>query len=331
MEYINFIEVLVELSLTSGETEFLKYLVHSAGRYPDFARLLHENPEVEANLIGVANRAFESRIPEPISSTEIAMSMIGFFPARNYLAASITRKSNRLTPWDPTLREILHFALNGEEMGGELGSRYFAAGLIYDFVLHALKKTIKKGIVISNPKFVLDIWNHGLQICAISRNLANRLFSPEMEKEICFHALLHDIGKLVHCFIDESLTLEQTDNGVRVVPNFPEQVWRENGKKMGVSHDLTGYLVLDQLGFVPDSSWITLYHHQPFLAARRGETVHLYTTIIWLADQLSKYRELHRSARHSEKMLSGWYRILQPFLDIPEEKFKLEISRIVVR
>lgn len=333
LNYINFIDVLVELSISEQERKFLKQLSYSAGTYPDFARVLKESPEISANLVEVANQAFGARLTEPITSTEIALSMIGFIPARNYLAAAIIRKKNHgTTPWDDAIKNTLRFALDGETQGGALAPRFFAAGFVYDFVLHALKKKIKDGNVKSNPKFVVDIWAHQLQVCSVAKNIAQRFFpGTEIEQEVCFHALLHDIGKLIFCFMDESSILEQTPNGVRVLPNFPDKEWAEESRKFGLSHDMVGHLAVAQLGFAPDTSWTVLYHHQPFLAGRHGGTVQLYTTIVWLADQLCRYRELHHVSRYYEKMVSGWYRVLSPFLKgVTEVQFISNISRFVI-
>lgn len=358
--------ILGEMALDQDETSFLKALSQSAGRYPDFVKILEENPTIEANLINASNQAYGTRLSESITSTDVALGMMGFIQARNFLVASIIRKANQLTPWDESIKQMLRFALEGEMIGGSLASRYFAAGFVFDFVVDALQRSGPKSDgPPALPKFVSDTWRHSLQVCSVSRQLVNRLFpESEIEKEICSHALLHDIGKLPLYFMDEEIIAaqiqaeakralkkalvgtatrglallgkgeslleseaegkreseieedsEESTGPDRALFCFPERAWVQQSQKYGMTHDALGHMIVWNLGFFPDAHWIVLYHHHPYLAARRGKTVQMYTTLVWLSDQICRYREYHRQSRVNDRMITGWYMIVKPFLE----------------
>src|SRR5690349_13769252 len=73
------------ISFSPSEIEFLRQLRFAGGKYTDFAKILSENQEIEANLLSVANSVFEARLKEPITSAAVALSMIGFLSSRNFL------------------------------------------------------------------------------------------------------------------------------------------------------------------------------------------------------------------------------------------------------
>ncbi len=365
--------VLGELIISVEESNFLKSLTHSAGRYPDFARILKENPTVEANLIDVANRSFGAKMSELIESTEVALGMMGFVSSRNYLAASIIRRDQVMTPWDDSLKTVLRYALEAEMYGGALAPKYFSAGFVFDFVLGILLKPDSEGQLPPTPKFVADLWKHSLQVCSIARQLSNRFYpNSDFEKDICLHALLHDIGKLVFYFLDDdyfekqfkekmkqklirnepSLVLREAaivglkpasielshvkDPEVEFIKKrdlicFPEDCWEAEIEKYELSHDMMSHLILWTLGFFPDTHWIVLYHHQPFLAERRGSAIHQHATLVWLADQIARYREFHQMPRVGDKMISGWFQVVKPFLpDSSDLKFRAIVNSLTM-
>ncbi len=332
LDFSKFVDtVLLELSRGKYETDFLRCLASSGGNYPVFAQILRDNASLKERLLHTANRVFGLKLEREITSTEVALGMIGFIPSRNYIAATMIEKSGIEDPWDNSIKNVIRFALEGEQAGGDLSSRYFAAGLVFDFISSSMVSLQERRSGLEPAELLAPIWKHSLQVCSISRQLVNRLFPVmDLEKEICVHALLHDVGKagallLEYCSDNESGLEHLKSNG------FPERKIKEEWEKEEVSHDSMGHLILWALGFLPDTLWTTLYHHQPYLALRKGRVVHQQATLIWLADQICRYREFHHGLRPGDRMVSGWFNVVKPIL--PENgsfsSFKAVVTSLV--
>ncbi len=307
-----------------SEIEFLRQLRFAGGKYTDFAKILQENHEIETNLLSVANSVFAARLKEPVTSAAVALSMIGFLSSRNFLAASMIRRNDKdLIPDDPSVSRTLHYALAGESIygiEGMLSADYFVAGLVFDILVSILTQPTEEGIKIERPLFVDELWKHGLQVANIACQLARGLLPDlNLEKDLCVDGILHDIGKFVIYSDKDAFTLEQ----IKREKTLPDQMWMREVEEEGMPHDTFGHFILWNLGFLSDSSWVVMYHHQPFLASRLGSTAYMRATLIWLADHISRNREYHHRPRVSERILSNWYEASSPALGrCTEERFK---------
>lgn len=304
LDFSKFVKEIVNpLHFPSKEKRLLKQLRFSGGTYSDFANILSEVPEFEKSLLEAANAMFESKLKEPLSVASVALSMIGFIPARNFLTASLlTNSSTKILPNHPDLSKVLRYSLEGESQGGEHSGEYFLAGFVFDLITSVLVPpalaTSKGGY-----SYLNNIWKHGLSVTKIAIQLSKKI-APEisLERDLILDGMLHDIGKVAY-----DLLAPELDKTTGKTPPLSETRWLEESKVFSIPHDALGFLMLSRLGFLEDTSWVVLFHHQPFLAENRGSSIYARTMLIWLADHLVRYREHHRSSKMSDRILDNWY------------------------
>lgn len=332
----------------------MRSLSYAAGKYPDFAQVLKNFKETEGTLIDAVNDLLKARGKEPIQSTAVALSMIGFTPARNFLASSIVNKKNRkLTPWDTGVARTLNFAIAGEAAGGNMGLRYFTAGMIFDIIISLYVPPEPDGSIKRIPQYAKDLWKHGIAVSSIANHLAERLIPQiDLERDICIDGLLHDIGKLVAFFLNgeypmaegSAPALAETQPGALTadvpasdIPSvtkkmLPEAAWMAEVEAGPFPHDVLGHLVLWRLGFLEETSWVTMYHHQPFLAAKKGNVVHMRATLIWLADHLYRFHDYHHVDRFVDETINRYYDVVSKvFKNCKKDEFKRAVNSISFR
>lgn len=315
------------LSCPPAAQEFLLRLRFAGGKYSDFAEVLSGLPDSEANLLRAANQVFEGKLKEKLTNPSVALSMIGFLPSRNFLAASMVGGGANLLPGQPEIANWLRYALEGEAQGGEYAPDYFLAGIIFDLLTAELipvsELAPKGGKKKGSGDFVSNIWDHSVSVtkaaCKISKVIA-----PDfgLEKELVLDCLLHDIGKVgMHLLYPE----EEKQLAMRV--QTAENRWTGEHEVYGLAHDALGYLMLSRLGFLKDTSWVVLCHHQPFLAKKRGDSVFVRAMLLWLADHLLRYREHHRAKSVGDRLIQNWYQAVKVALPACTEKdFKNALS-----
>jgi hypothetical protein len=321
--------ILVPLSFSAAEVGFMKGLRSAAGKYSDFAKIIETNPEIEKHFLGKLNETLQSRLKEPLTSAAVALSMVGFVPARNFMAASLLKGDlNKLSPGDPNIIKAIPFALEGEAKGGQLATELFIGGLVYDILGSALQGDAEKALL-------LTLWKHGLQISHISCKLSQTLV-PQMtlERSLCLDAVLHDLGKLGYLGLDPianppspsktapSKEQKKIDHSI-----LADHTWLKELNTYGIPHDALGYFILSRFGFIQDTVWIALYHHQPFLAHRLGPSAHARTMLLWLADHLIRFKEFHQSSKIPDRLIQNWFKVLQPHLGTcPFQKFESAVK-----
>lgn len=312
-DFSKFVEsILVPLNYSASEIEFLKNLRHAAGKYTDFAKILEKNKEIELHFLKAFSDSHQSQLKDPVTSSAVALSMLGFIPSRNFLSASMLKGKNKLIiPGDSSVEKSIRFAMEAESQGGEFATEYFIAGLIFDQIQAILPETWPKNLLEKS-------WKHGVQVSKIALQLLKGLCpTPGLEKDLCLDGLVHDAGKIG--LYEEGQTPRP--------PELPDQTCQIEEKEGGLPHSTLSYLILDRIGFLPESSWVVFYHHEPFLAARMGNIIHLRTHLIWLANLLIRYREFHRSNRFPARMIHNWFEVSAPLIKgCTQKKFEETIQ-----
>lgn len=290
LEFSKLVEPLFDsISYSASEIDFLRQLRYAGGLYSDFSKIIEKDKELVGNLLRAANQAAGDRLAEPIASVTVALSAIGFISARNFLARSIVQGHPKdLTPGGAQTSQILKFALRGEAQAEKYdlpAGDLFAAGLAFDILrgLSQVSDTIEASL--------LEIWAHGIQVASVASQLAAKL-TPDhgLEKDLALDGIIHDIGKAV-------LAVRFPEDYAPALKNNPK--YRLEASRLveenlyGIPHDALGCLYLWKLGFLNETSWMTMYHHQPFLAQRFTKTNRWRTQFLWLSDYLCQYRSLH--------------------------------------
>ena len=309
MDFSKFVsKYLAPVKFSPSEIEFLRQLRFAGGRYTEFAKIVQQNKEVEENLLTVANTVFAKRLKEPILSAAVALSMIGFLSSRNFLAACMVRRGDKsLTPDNPAVAKTLLYALQGEGIYGlenPVSPDYYVAGVVYDIALSLITENCSSAIRSERISFAQEVWRHGVQVASVACNIARNLLPDNtLDKDLVFDGVLHNIGKLL---LYGELPIAELD-AFKKNKTLPDTLWLSEADEHGLPHDVLGHFFLWNLGFLSDSSWVVMYHHQPFLASRLGATTHLRATLIWLADHLICNREFHHKPRPSDQLLNNWY------------------------
>ena len=320
-------EVLTPLSCPPAAQEFLLRLRFAGGKYSDFAEVLAGSPESERNLLAAANQIFESRLKEKLTNPSVALSMIGFLPARNYLAASLTGGDKQgLLPGRPEVNKLLKYALEGERNGSEFPTDYFLGGLIFDFIVTGLVPEGELTTPGGMGEHIENVWKHSLLVAKTVCRMSKQII-PDMalEKELSLDGLLHDVGKVAYHILYPEEEGKLSNGGLTA-----ECRWSDEHQAYEIAHDALGYLILSRLGFLKDTSWVVLYHHQPFLAKKRGPVVMIRSTLIWLADHLIRYRDHHRVKQPGDQIQRNWFHIVkQGIPTCTEKQFKNAMSAAV--
>jgi len=283
------------LPYTATELRFMQRLRYSGGNYKEFAKILSEYPTSELKLIQIVKEKVESKIIEPISSTEIALSMIGFTAARNFLSSSLLQSS----------RNTLDYALASETEGKNeaLSLDYFVGGFIFDIVSGPILDQADEKHHTQINSLILDIWQHGMSVSKLACQIATTLV-PELglEKDLVLDAIVHDIGKLYYIAEDPAVEVQMQKRSL-----LAESRWLTEREEFGIGHDTLGHMILKKLGFVPDTAWVCLFHHQPFLAKKAGPTVQTRASILWLADHYLRYVKSHRTTKLPDRIVKNWF------------------------
>lgn len=317
-------EILNPLYCPAAAQEFLLRLRFSGGKYSDFAEVLQGLPESEENLLKACNQLFESKLKEKITNPSVALSMIGFLPARNFLAASLTGgDKNQLLPGNPEINRRLHYALDGERNGGDFPTDFFLGGIIFDLLVTELVPVNELKMPGGMGDYIDAIWEHSNEVAKTACKMSAQLV-PDLglEKDLVLDGLLHDVGKIGFRILDA-----QEESNLSNGPQTSENRWKNEHSAFGIAHDALGYLILSKLGFVKETAWVVLYHHQPYLAKRQGESILIRSIMIWLADHLIRYREQHKTKNMGERFSQNWFKIVKNGIPTCTEKdFKNAMS-----
>jgi hypothetical protein len=299
-DFSKFIQsVVVPLSYTSGEIEFLRGIRFAAGKYSEFAGILETNPEMKSQFLSGFNEAYKGRLRETVSSASVALSMLGFIPARNFLSSYLVK--NKIEPLileNKALNKVIPYAYLGESIGEKFSADYFVAGLAFDLI-GAFFRDEKSQALLS------VLWEKGRRVAQVACQLsATFLPALKLERELCIDGLTHAIGNLGF-----------TDPLDMQVPNLPSQTFLREVSESGITHDQVGHILLGRLGYLNDTSWVILYQSQPFMAQKLGTVVHVRTLLLWLSRSLIQYREFHDTQKFSDQMVSNWHAATSPILD----------------
>lgn len=310
-------EILWPLLLQPSEQEFFRQLRFAAGAYSDFEAIVSKSPEIVSNLLEATNRQFKDRMKEPISSIQVALSTLGFLPARNFLASNLIlgggggARAAGLLPGSPEMAEFLKYSLLSEkasEQGANTAEDRFIGGLVFDALRsRALKRgedgkwTISKEL----ETYISDVHKHSLTVAKNARKLAEVLVPHQaLDKEVTLDGMLHDIGKVMLGVMlpDSHPTWAKAQLGSAL-----ECGLKEESSTYGLAHESYGYLVVSHLGFPKETCWITMYHHEPYLASRLGPTARTRATLVWLGDRLARYKEVHKKGQIDDSSVFRWF------------------------
>lgn len=120
---------------------------------------------------------------------------------------------------------------------------------------------------------VENLWVHGYEVGFLASTLTDLI--PMTIPGECFLAgLLHDIGRVVFCSMDQK-------KFISIAPGDDLLEWEKT--LFGCTHADAGAWLIEELGMPKDLSLITKFHHHPELALEQKET----TAVVALADALA--------------------------------------------
>lgn len=308
------------MALTPDEKRTFQQFRFSSGTYADFADILKSQPLLEDTLLNAANEVFESRLGRRIDSLQAAMSMLGYLPTRNFLSALLLGKGRQMSVTPPNeTASVIRYALKGEVVEGlspTLAHEHFVGGLVYDALLLCVSNPYAPTKSDSKPEFerrLNEHWEKGVKTAKFLRKLAQGLTPKlKLEREVTIDGLLYDIGKLSYRFLNESPEPSPSATPRPTKKPLTDSAWTSELEAGLLSHDLMGHLILWNFGFLEDTSWVALWHHQPFLARKLGEKPYVRTMLVWLADHFFSYQDFHQTRTISPRMLKNWYEASKP-------------------
>lgn len=272
------------------------------------ANCLRGNPYYEYHFLEVVD-SLSKREQKP--STDNAVVLLGMQNSRDLtIAMQMMRTVFESHPeWredgkiDLEPAETVKFARKTEEIFAddkELANIAYSAGLVFDLFM-LLARRYSDDTKKSMP-FIEHIYNHGLRSAYVGMALANTMPDFAFKRLVFPACLIHDIGKAAMAVMDLGY-LQFHETALKRELTRQVRLYAEE-RRFGVSHNVLGSLICQFFETFTQIDKAILFHHEPFLLARRNKSLYQLASLVCLSSNIANH--FRRPDRPDDPLIRLW-------------------------